>query len=131
MTIEQILAVFGLIGIGSIIPALISFFFGLRKTKHDSKQELKEKRYKAILLLCYTFINYEKESMKLKIQRPDINSKEELLNELTTEWVNMSLYASDGVILKMKNLLENQTKKAHEFVSQALIVTVIAGLSGV
>ncbi|SNZ01815.1 hypothetical protein [Flagellimonas pacifica] len=113
MTIEQILAALGLIGIGSVIPAIVSYFIASRKKKSDSKQELKEKRYKAILLLCYAFVNYEREHTTLIINRPNITSKEELLNELTAEWVNMSLYASDMVISKMKKLLEKQGEEEY------------------
>ena len=113
MSIEQILAALGLIGIGSVIPALVSFIIASRKKKSDAKQELKEKRYKAILLLCYAFVNYGREQTKLVINRPNITSKEELLNELTAEWVNMSLYASDDVISKMKKLLEIQTENEY------------------
>ncbi|WP_340200669.1 hypothetical protein [Ascidiimonas sp. W6] len=85
MTIEQILAALGLIGIGSVIPAIVSYVIASRKKKSDSKQELKEKRYKAILLLCYAFVNYEREHTNLIINIPSITSKEELLNELTPE----------------------------------------------
>ncbi len=109
MSIEQIIAALGLIGIGGIIQSLISYFINSRKVKDDSKQATKEKRYKAIILLSYAFVNYEKEKTKLIINRPNIQSKEELFNELNAEWVNMSLYASDGVILKMKNLLESNS----------------------
>jgi len=110
MSIEQILAILGLIGIGSVIPTVVSYFVTAKSKKSDSKQELKEKRYKAILLLCYSFVNYEKENSTLLINRPDLKSKQSLFNELNAEWFNMSLYASDAVILGMKKLLENQTK---------------------
>lgn len=118
MNAEQVLAVLGLIGIGGIIQALVSYIIGSRKKKSDAKQELKETRYKAILLLCYAFVNYEREKTTLVINRPNITSKDELLNELNVEWVNMSLYASDNVILKMKQLLEKQTHDCYN----ALIV---------
>lgn len=110
MTIEQTLAALGLIGIGGVIQAFVSYIIGSRKKKDDAKQELKDKRYKSILLLCYAFVNFEKEHTKLVINRPNIDSKEELLNELTAEWVNMSLYASDNVIRKMRELLEYKTQ---------------------
>lgn len=109
MTIEHILSALGLIGIGSVISAVVSYFIGGKKKKSDAKQELKETRYKAVLLLCYAFVNFEKEKTTLVINRPNINSKELLLNELNAEWVNMSLYASDSVIARMKALLEEQT----------------------
>lgn len=113
MTVEQILAALGLIGIGGVIQAVVTYVIGLRKKKSDAKQELKEKRYKIILLLCYAFVNYEREHTKLVINRPNITSKEELLNELNAEWINMSLYASDNIISKMKNLLELQNKETY------------------
>lgn len=113
MTIEQIIAALGLIGIGGIIQSLISFFINSRKAKDDSKQATKEKRCKAIILLSYAFVNYEKEKSTLLINRPNIKSKEELFNELNAEWVNMSLYASDGVIMKMKNLLETNSLQSY------------------
>ncbi|MBL1278658.1 MAG: hypothetical protein COA33_000155 [Fluviicola sp.] len=113
MTVEQILAALGLIGIGGILQAVVTYIIGSRKKKSDAKQELKEKRYKAILLLCYAFVNYAREHTKLVINRPNITSKEELLNELNAEWVNMSLYASDNVISKMKNLLETQNANSY------------------
>ena len=113
MTIEHILSALGLIGIGSIISAIVSYFIGGKKKKSDAKQELKEERYKAVLLLCYAFVYYEREHTTLIINRPNINSKDLLLNELTAEWVNMSLYASDNVILRMKSLIEEQTVVAY------------------
>lgn len=113
MTIEHILSALGLIGIGGIISAIISYFISEKKKKSDAKQELKEERYKAVILLCYAFVYYEREHTMLIINRPNINSKDLLLNELTAEWFNMSLYASDNVILRMKSLIEEQTVVAY------------------
>lgn len=113
MSAEQIITAVGLLGIGSVIPSIVNYFTNLRKSKKDAKQALKEKRYKVIILLCYAFVNYEREQTKLIINRPNIGSKEELLNELNVEWMNMSLYASDGVFLKMKSFLEIQTPQAY------------------
>ncbi len=110
MSIEQIIAGLGLIGIGGILQSLISYFINSKKVKDDSKQATKEKRYKVIILLSYALVNYEYEKATLLINRPNIQSKEELFNELSVEWVNMSLYASDGVIMKMKSLLESNSK---------------------
>ncbi len=126
MNIEQILAILGAIGISGIIPAIVAYFISSRKKKTDAKQELKEKRYKSILLLCYAFINYEKEHTRLIINRPNITSKEALYNELEAEWVNMSLYASDEVIKKMKELLKSKNQSSFN----ALIITMRKDLYG-
>ena len=108
MTVEQVLAVIGLIGIGSIVPSIVTYIVGSRKKKSDAKQELKEERYKVILLLCYAYGKYERVSTLVVVNRPNLSSKEELLNELMAEWANMAVYASDNLILKMKNLLEKR-----------------------
>lgn len=44
------------------------------------------------------------------INRPDIDSKGNLLNELQVEFFNMSLYASDKVIISMKEFIKHQNK---------------------
>ncbi|MBO6522755.1 MAG: hypothetical protein JJ971_02935 [Balneolaceae bacterium] len=126
MSIEQILAILGAIGISGVIPAIVAYFISSRKKKSDAKQKLKEKRYKAILLLCYAFINYEREQTRLVINRPNIASRESLFNELEAEWVNMSLYASDNVIKKMKEFLKVKNQSAFN----SLIITMRKDLYG-
>lgn len=108
MTItEIIISTIGFIGIGVILKSLLDFIIENKKRKDDSKQQFKETRYKAIILLMHSLIKYEKEKIKLLKHRPDIETKEELINELYTEWINMSLFASDKVILKMKEFVKN------------------------
>lgn len=126
MSIEQILAILGAIGISGVIPAIVAYIISSRKKKADAKQELKEKRYKAILLLCYAFVNYEREQTRIIIKRPNITSKKELLNELEAEWVNMSLYASDNVIKMMKEFLKIKNLAAFN----SLIITMRKDLYG-
>jgi len=108
MSIDQILTTLGLIGLGGILQSIINYIINSRKEKNDSKQKLKETRYKAVVLLCYAFANYEEEHSRLVIQRPNIESKSQLYQELNAEWVNMSLYGSDGVILRMRDFLVKQ-----------------------
>ena len=55
--------------------------------------------------MCYAMVNYDKERTMLIINRPDINSFETLKNEIHVEFINMSLYASDKVIISMKHFL--------------------------
>lgn len=107
MTASEIISLIGLIGIGGLLKSLFDLFIGRRKIKSEKKQEFKETRYKAIILLCHAYVNYESEEMALIIQRPDIKSREVLFNELRAEWINMVLYASDKVILAMKKFLES------------------------
>jgi hypothetical protein len=108
MTLTEIMiSAIGFIGIGGILKSFLDFIIENKKRKDDSKQQFKETRYKAIILLMHSLINYEKEKNNLLIHRPNIQSKEELSDELYAEWINMSLYASDKVILKMKEFVVN------------------------
>ena len=96
--------------VSAVIGGYISYFFASKSKKSDAKQTFKEVRYKAIILLCYALIHYEKEKMTLIINRPDIDSMDKLKNEIQTEFINMSLYGSDKVIIAMRNfvILQNQ-----------------------
>lgn len=61
--------------------------------------------------MAHCLINYEKENLETVIHRPDIKSKEDLFDELTTEWINMALYGSDTTIRAMKSFLQNSDQK--------------------
>lgn len=71
------------------------------------KNSFKEVRYKAIILLCYAFVYYDREKITLIINRPDITSVNSLKNELHAEFINMSLFASDNVINAMKQFIQS------------------------
>ncbi len=111
MTTEEILTAIGLIGLGGLLKSGFDFFISTRKQKQEAKQTFKELRYKAIILFCYALVNYDKEKMMLVINRPDIDSIERLKNEIQTEFVNMSLFASDNVIVKMRAFLNHQNSQ--------------------
>ncbi|OFX44742.1 MAG: hypothetical protein A2X13_06260 [Bacteroidetes bacterium GWC2_33_15] len=112
MTIDNIIAGLGLIGIGGLLKVGFDYLIATKKAKTDAKQEFKEKRYKAIILLCYSLVYYDREKTTLIINRPDIQSKERLINEIMAEFINMSLYASDKVIYTMKKFIELQNNQA-------------------
>ena len=117
MTTQEIISAIGLIGLGGLLKGILDFFIADRKRKSETKHQFKETRYKAIILLCYAYVNFEKEGTTLIVQRPDINSKERLYNELNAEWINMTLYASDKVLLSMKDFLEfNSESKFNELI---------------
>jgi hypothetical protein len=112
MITDEVLKAVGLIGLGGLLKSLVDFAIASTKAKHDSRHAFKEVRYKAIILLCYALVYYDREETKLIVNRPDIRSAESLKNELHVEFINMSLYGSDSVIFKMKDFLENPNKQA-------------------
>jgi hypothetical protein len=111
MSADQILTAIGLVGFGGLLKSGFDYLIAAKKSKQDSKQTLKETRYKAIILLCYGLVHYEREKTTLVVNRPDIDSKDRLRNEVHAEFVNMSLFASDKVILEMKNFIRQQDNK--------------------
>lgn len=111
MTIEQVLTAIGLVGIGGLLQSFTNYLIATRKSKQDSKHILKETRYKAIILLCYALTHYDREKTTLVINRPDINSIDRLKNEIQAEFINMSLYGSDKVVLQMKQFILQQNSQ--------------------
>lgn len=111
MTTTEIISVINLVGIAAVLPIVLGLLVEKRKKKFESRQELTEVRYKAIILLAHCLINYEKQHLKMIIHRPNIKSKEELHDELKTEWINMALYGSDITFLSMKRLIEDPNDK--------------------
>lgn len=108
MSIDQIITAIGLVGFGGLLKSGFDFLIATKKAKQEAKQSFKETRYKAIILLCYALVNYDREKTTLVINRPDINSIERLRNEVYAEFINMSLFASDKVIIKMKDFVKVQ-----------------------
>lgn len=112
MTTDQILTAVGLIGFGGLLKSSFDFLIASRKAKQDSKHSLKEIRYKTIILLCYAIVYYDREKTTIIISRPDIDSIDRLRNEVHAEFINMSLFGSDNVILEMKNFIIQQNGQA-------------------
>jgi len=105
MTTNEIIQIVGLIGIGGFLKSIIDFFIDNRKRRTETQHQFKEIRYKAILLLLYSLVYYDKEQDQLRKHRPDIKSKDDLINEIRAEWTNMILFASDNVITTMQNFI--------------------------
>jgi hypothetical protein len=112
MTADQIITAIGFIGIGGILKIGFDYMMSTKKAKRDAQQLDKEKRYKAIILLCYAMVNFEREKTTLIVNRPDIQSIERLKNELNAELINMLLYASTRVIMYMKAFISNPNNES-------------------
>ncbi len=120
MTTTELITAIGLVGFGGLLKSGFDFLIASRKAKLDSKHTLKEIRYKAIILFCFALVYYDKEKTTLVINRPDITSIESLRNEIHVEFINMALYGSDQVILKMKEFIINQNNQTLNNVAIAM-----------
>ncbi len=104
MTTQEIISAIGLIGLGGLLKGVLDFFIADRKRKSETKHQFKEIRYKSIILLCYAYINFNKEVTTLVVHRPDINSRERLFNELLDKGLKVWKEIMSGSSLKKSPL---------------------------
>lgn len=90
-------------GIGSLITLLLQFLLQQKQKISEEKFQFKFTRYKAISVQMYTLLNPEERLSKANRIRPDLDSRQSLVEELQAELYNAMLYASDGVLLTLKN----------------------------
>ena len=110
-SIDNILKILALLGIGGIIGTYIRILCERRNTALRQKQEFKETRYKCILLLLYSCLDFEKQKPMLHEHGRKFSSLDELIDELKTEWHNMLLYASDEVLISTHTFIEKPNQE--------------------
>jgi hypothetical protein len=103
---EELLAILGVLGVGSLIATCLTYIFDKRKRIKFSEQEEKEKRYKSLVQKMRIVI--QPEDMKyVKEHRPDLKNIEDWKKEIQQEWFNSLLFASDEVIRALKEFVLN------------------------
>jgi hypothetical protein len=103
-TVEILLSLLGLVGVGGIVSAIMT------KQKELSFKilENKEKRYKSCLL--YMDVYFEPENIKyLSSRQHDIHSQKDVIEYLKAEYHEMLLYASPQVVLAVKAFISAPT----------------------
>jgi hypothetical protein len=101
---EDIIAILGVVGIGSIMATSITYVLEKRKQIKFSEQEEKEKRYKAMVLHMKCLLKPD-DLKYMQLQRPDLKSMADVKNEVETGWYNFLLFASDDVIRTLKEFV--------------------------
>ena len=97
--------------ISAYATSKFQFWTEKNKKEVEKRNEFKEPRYKAIILLMVSALNFEKNKPMLQLHgRNYINTIDDLIDELDTEWKNMILYANDKVIKAMGEFVKNPTE---------------------
>ncbi|MGD0060595.1 MAG: hypothetical protein ABSD58_14355 [Verrucomicrobiia bacterium] len=109
-TFQNVLAVLGLMGIGGLITGYFNILWQRQSTAQSQRQEFKFTRYKCILLLMYSCLDFEKERPKLAEHGRKFGTINDLLDELTAEWHNMILYSSDEAIRTTQAFITEQNQ---------------------
>ena len=120
MTLDDVLAIVGALGLGALIPKLFDIYSNERKNRSQSRHEFKQVRYKAIILLMYTYLDFDERNTLLLAHNRNFRTKKDLLEELFTEWTNMTLFASDNVIRTMKAFVKNPSEDSYLTVTLAM-----------
>jgi hypothetical protein len=111
MTVDNVLQIIALLGIGGILANSLRIRWELKNSKLLQKQEFKETRYKCIIILMLSLLDFDKNKQMLHMHgRQYIKSKEDLEYELQLEWNNMILYASKEVLQVMHSFIQNPSQ---------------------
>lgn len=88
MTIENALSALGLLGIGGAMGTYLRILWERRNAALLHKQEFKEARFKCIIILMYSIIDFDKHRSALEQHRPNLRSCDDVIEELKAEWHN-------------------------------------------
>jgi len=98
------------LGIGSVATAWIQHSLKLKESAYQSQRKDLEARYRVVILLMYAAFDYETNKTTLRINRPDLQNKQSVLDELKAEWYNMMLFASTETLEGLRSFIQNPDK---------------------
>ena len=112
MNFENVSTILGLLGLGGLLGTYFRILCERRNTALLQKQDYKEVRYKCIIILAMTLMDFEKNKFLLhQNNRAYIKTPEGLISELKIEWNNMILFASDEVLSTMHEFILKPSKE--------------------
>jgi len=109
--ISSITSLIAGLGIGTALTTLVQHLLKRKEATYDSQRKDLEARYRVVILLMYAASDFESNRTTLRINRPDLKSKESVLEELEAEWINMILFASSKTLAALRTFITNPTRK--------------------
>ena len=98
------------LGIGSVLTALIQYRLKVKETAYQSRRIDLEARYKVIILLMYAAHDFKPNEAVMRIHRPDLTSRDDVLAELHAEWINMLLFASRATLDLLRHFIADPSR---------------------
>ena len=108
------------LGIGAVITALVQHSLKDREAARESQRKDLEARYRVVILLMYAAVDFEKNRAHFRINRPDLTSRELVVEELQAEWYNMTLFASSATLKALRSFIAKPTTEALFVAAQAM-----------
>lgn len=97
MTIENVLSALGLLGLGGALGTYLRIVWERRNTALLKNQDFKDKRYKCMIMLMYTALDFGKRGEGPEEFGRNFQSPEDVIDELKAEWHNAILFASEAL----------------------------------
>ncbi len=96
--------------LGGLIGTYLRILWERRNSALLQKQEFKETRYKCIVILSLSLVDFKKNKYLLhQNNREYIQTPEDLISELKIELNNMILFASEEVLFSMSDFIKSPT----------------------
>jgi hypothetical protein len=99
------------LGIGSVVTAFIQYSLKVKEAAHQSQRKDLEARYKVIILLMYAAYDFTSNETTMRIHRPDLKSRDDVLSELHAEWINMLLFASKSTLDLLRQFITDPSSR--------------------
>ena len=95
-------------GVSGLLVAFFQHRFEHQKQVRGQEHDLKERRYKTILLLMLTQLDPE-DLRQIREHRSDLRDITDVKRELRTEMLNSILFAGDDVVRRMAEFIKRPT----------------------
>jgi hypothetical protein len=114
MNFENVSTILGLLGLGGALGTYLRVLWERKNSVLLQKQEFKEVRYKCIIILSLSLLDFDKNKYLLhQNKREYIKTPQDLISELKIEWNNMILFASEEVLLSMHAFIKNPSTECY------------------
>lgn len=121
MTFENIASVITLLGIGGLLGTYFRILWERKNAALIQKQEFKEVRYKCIIILLLSYLDFDKNKPMLhKHGREYIQNKQDLKDDIVMELNNMILFASEEVLIAVQQFIEGPSQQCFYEVAVAM-----------
>ena len=113
MDSQTIGSALGLLGMGGLISSYLTILWQRQSAFQQKQEECKFTRYKATTVLMFGYLQGQSSIKHLNQYGRSFQSTKEILEEVKTEWLNMILFASDGVMEGLQEFIRSPSDETY------------------
>lgn len=113
MDTETLGSALGLLGVGGLISSYLTILWQRRSAFQQKQEDYMFTRYKATVVLMFEYLQGEGSVKQMNQYGRSFQSREEILEEVKAEWLNMILFASDGVVRELQEFVLNPSDETY------------------